>query len=158
LVSPRQAAATQAVGDSIEQEVKAIQGQMIAWRRQIHQNPELGNREVRTSSLVAAQRGAARRSANWVFLICPMLAASFPFWVQREVCRNARPRPLDGDAFLPALDLYPLPSIRSLAAASSATVSATIEGILLPRAATDRPRGIGLNRAINRKVVENRKA
>ena len=37
-------AATQAVGDSIEQEAKAIEGQMIAWRRQIYQNPELGNR------------------------------------------------------------------------------------------------------------------
>jgi amidohydrolase len=46
-------AAGQGVADTIEREAKAIEGQMIAWRRDIHQNPELGNREVRTSSLVA---------------------------------------------------------------------------------------------------------
>ncbi|HEX9648099.1 MAG TPA: amidohydrolase, partial [Alphaproteobacteria bacterium] len=31
----------------------AIEGKVIAWRRDIHQNPELGNREVRTAALVA---------------------------------------------------------------------------------------------------------
>ncbi len=46
-------AASQSVVDAVEREAKAIEVQMIAWRRDIHQNPELGNREVRTSSLVA---------------------------------------------------------------------------------------------------------
>lgn len=30
-----------------------IEGQVVAWRRDIHEHPELGNREVRTSALVA---------------------------------------------------------------------------------------------------------
>src|ERR1035437_2298168 len=30
-----------------------IEAKVIAWRRDIHQNPELGNREFRTSKLVA---------------------------------------------------------------------------------------------------------
>ncbi|HEY8617724.1 amidohydrolase [Phenylobacterium sp.] len=32
---------------------KALQPKVVAWRRDIHQNPELGNREARTSKLVA---------------------------------------------------------------------------------------------------------
>jgi len=32
---------------------KQLQPKVVAWRRDIHQNPELGNREVRTSKLVA---------------------------------------------------------------------------------------------------------
>lgn len=40
--------------DAIDHEAKAIETRMIAWRRDIHQNPELGNREVRTAGLVAA--------------------------------------------------------------------------------------------------------
>ena len=39
--------------DTIDQHAKAIEAKMIAWRRDIHQNPELGNREFRTSALVA---------------------------------------------------------------------------------------------------------
>src|SRR5262249_28498779 len=39
--------------DAIEREAQAVEPQMVAWRRDIHQNPELGNREVRTSALVA---------------------------------------------------------------------------------------------------------
>src|SRR5918993_1769398 len=31
----------------------ALEPQVIAWRRDIHQNPELGNREVRTAKVVA---------------------------------------------------------------------------------------------------------
>ncbi len=40
--------------DVIDREAKAIESRMIEWRRDIHQNPELGNREVRTAGLVAA--------------------------------------------------------------------------------------------------------
>src|SRR5947209_19706202 len=42
------------IGDAIDQQAKAVEAKMIAWRRDIHQNPELGNREFRTSALVAA--------------------------------------------------------------------------------------------------------
>jgi len=41
------------VNDAIERETAAIESQMIAWRRDIHEHPELGNREFRTSALVA---------------------------------------------------------------------------------------------------------
>jgi amidohydrolase len=37
----------------IEAELTALQPQLIAWRRDIHQHPELGNRETRTAALVA---------------------------------------------------------------------------------------------------------
>src|SRR5688500_12668368 len=32
---------------------KTMEPKCIAWRRDIHQNPELGNREIRTAKLVA---------------------------------------------------------------------------------------------------------
>ena len=41
------------IRDGIEREAKAIESRMIAWRRDIHQHPELGNREFRTAALVA---------------------------------------------------------------------------------------------------------
>jgi amidohydrolase len=41
------------IDDSIEKEARAVEGRMIAWRRDIHQNPELGNHEFRTSRMVA---------------------------------------------------------------------------------------------------------
>lgn len=47
------AATAQTLADLIERETKAIEDKMISWRRDIHQNPELGNREVRTARLVA---------------------------------------------------------------------------------------------------------
>jgi amidohydrolase len=34
---------------------KAVQPRVVAWRRDIHEHPELGNREVRTAALVAAE-------------------------------------------------------------------------------------------------------
>ncbi|HSR13019.1 MAG TPA: amidohydrolase [Thermodesulfobacteriota bacterium] len=37
----------------IDQLSEAVEGKAISWRRDIHQNPELGNREFRTSKLVA---------------------------------------------------------------------------------------------------------
>ena len=49
-VIPAQA---QSTGEAIDREAKAIEPKLIAWRRDIHQNPELGNREFRTAALVA---------------------------------------------------------------------------------------------------------
>src|SRR5713101_9526807 len=37
----------------IDQRAAKIESKVIAWRRDIHQHPELGNREVRTAKLVA---------------------------------------------------------------------------------------------------------
>ncbi len=37
----------------IDRLAKEVEAKVIAWRRDIHQNPELGNREVRTGKLVA---------------------------------------------------------------------------------------------------------
>jgi len=37
----------------IDRRTEAVLPKVIAWRRDIHQNPELGNREIRTSALVA---------------------------------------------------------------------------------------------------------
>jgi amidohydrolase len=37
----------------LDADAQAIESKMIAWRRDIHQNPELGNQEVRTAGLVA---------------------------------------------------------------------------------------------------------
>jgi amidohydrolase len=38
---------------AIDRHATAVEGRVIAWRRDIHQNPELGNREFRTADLVA---------------------------------------------------------------------------------------------------------
>lgn len=40
-------------GADLEAGLKAVDSKVIAWRRDIHQHPELSNREVRTSKLVA---------------------------------------------------------------------------------------------------------
>jgi amidohydrolase len=37
----------------VAQQAQRLQPKVLAWRRDIHQNPELGNREVRTAKLVA---------------------------------------------------------------------------------------------------------
>ncbi|MDT4815227.1 amidohydrolase [Achromobacter agilis] len=42
-----------ALAAQIDQRAKAIEDKLIAWRRDIHQHPELGNQETRTSKLVA---------------------------------------------------------------------------------------------------------
>lgn len=42
-----------AYSNNLEAEIKAVDGKIIAWRRDFHQNPELSNREVRTSGIVA---------------------------------------------------------------------------------------------------------
>jgi len=46
-------AATDPLEQRIREEVAAIQPQLVAWRRDIHQHPELGEQEVRTAKLVA---------------------------------------------------------------------------------------------------------
>jgi amidohydrolase len=38
----------------INERAAAVTDQVIAWRRDIHEHPELSNREVRTAALVAA--------------------------------------------------------------------------------------------------------
>ncbi|MSQ59488.1 MAG: amidohydrolase [Betaproteobacteria bacterium] len=47
-------AAAQDLSAQLDERVRALEAKVIAWRRDIHQNPELSNREVRTSKLVAA--------------------------------------------------------------------------------------------------------
>ncbi|WKK19693.1 amidohydrolase [Achromobacter insolitus] len=42
-----------ALADQIDQRAKAIEDKLIAWRRDIHEHPELGNQENRTAKLVA---------------------------------------------------------------------------------------------------------
>jgi amidohydrolase len=48
----KKASAT-ALIDKIDKKAERIMPEVIEWRRDIHQHPELGNREVRTSALVA---------------------------------------------------------------------------------------------------------
>jgi amidohydrolase len=42
------------LADRIDSAAAAVEPQVVAWRRDIHQHPELGNREFRTAALVAA--------------------------------------------------------------------------------------------------------
>ena len=39
---------------AIDRAAAAIEPQLIAWRRDLHQHPELGNREFRTAGVVSA--------------------------------------------------------------------------------------------------------
>ncbi len=53
-LAPLPAAAQGGPADAdIQRRVEAVTAKVVAWRRDIHQNPELGNREVRTARLVA---------------------------------------------------------------------------------------------------------
>lgn len=60
LAAPRFAAAhvppgpASALHARLDAAASAIEGRMIAWRRDVHSNPELGNQEHRTAALVAA--------------------------------------------------------------------------------------------------------
>ena len=53
LLLPSPGSAAETVRDAIEREARSIEPQMISWRRDIHQHPELGNREFRTAGVVA---------------------------------------------------------------------------------------------------------
>ncbi|GAB1407897.1 M20 family metallopeptidase [Thermomonas brevis] len=46
-------AAAHAADADVEALARAVDAKVVAWRRDIHQHPELGNREVRTAKLVA---------------------------------------------------------------------------------------------------------
>jgi amidohydrolase len=47
------AAAAAPLPEAIDRLAAAVEPKVVAWRRDIHQHPELGNREVRTAALVA---------------------------------------------------------------------------------------------------------
>jgi amidohydrolase len=49
-----QPVAAQGLGADIDRRVQAVNPKVVQWRRDIHQHPELGNRETRTSALIAA--------------------------------------------------------------------------------------------------------
>lgn len=51
LAAPAQA---QVAVDDVNRRIEAITPRVVAWRRDIHAHPELGNRETRTAALVAA--------------------------------------------------------------------------------------------------------
>ena len=55
LTAQAQRADTAKLHADIDKGAAAVTAQVVAWRRDIHQHPELGNRETRTAALVAAQ-------------------------------------------------------------------------------------------------------
>ncbi len=50
---PAAGSAQSVLTEQVEARIAAVEPQVIAWRRDIHQHPELGNREFRTAKLVA---------------------------------------------------------------------------------------------------------
>lgn len=54
LLAPALAPASPALDAATLKRIAAIEPQVIAWRRDFHEHPELGNREVRTAGIVAA--------------------------------------------------------------------------------------------------------
>jgi amidohydrolase len=46
-------AQTKSVNDKVSKKADSLQSQIIAWRRDFHEHPELGNHEVRTSGIIA---------------------------------------------------------------------------------------------------------
>lgn len=53
MAAPVAPVAERPIHRSLDEAARAIEQRMIAWRRDIHQNPELGNQETRTAKLVA---------------------------------------------------------------------------------------------------------
>ena len=52
-LAPASAAAQAGLRPEVMQAAERLQGKVVEWRRDIHQHPELGNRETRTAALVA---------------------------------------------------------------------------------------------------------
>jgi amidohydrolase len=46
-------AQTKSIKEDVSKKADALQDQIIAWRRDFHEHPELGNHEVRTSGIIA---------------------------------------------------------------------------------------------------------
>ena len=53
LAAPTEAGETLPLHRTLDEAASSIEAKMIDWRRDIHQNPELGNQETRTAKLVA---------------------------------------------------------------------------------------------------------
>ena len=53
MLVPSLAAAAPALDAAMEERIAAMEPQVIAWRRDFHEHPELGNREFRTAKIVA---------------------------------------------------------------------------------------------------------
>src|SRR5262245_44218034 len=51
--APHAQSAVAGLEQEIRQRAAEIEGKLIAWRRDIHENPELGEQETRTAGLVA---------------------------------------------------------------------------------------------------------
>jgi amidohydrolase len=47
------AADADSLREVVDRQARAVEPKVIAWRRDLHQNPELSNREVRSAKLVA---------------------------------------------------------------------------------------------------------
>jgi hypothetical protein len=54
-VAGRAGASPRRPSAQVEAAAKAVQPKVVAWRRDIHEHPELGNQEVRTAALVAKE-------------------------------------------------------------------------------------------------------
>ena len=53
--APKQAEAASSLAGAIDEAAAAVMPEVIAWRRDFHANPELGNRETRTAAIVAGK-------------------------------------------------------------------------------------------------------
>ena len=64
LMSAQTTAAPSDLAHRIDTAAAAIEQRVTAWRRDLHQHPELGNRETRTASIVAEQLRGQERAAG----------------------------------------------------------------------------------------------
>ena len=58
MTMPHSTLAVATLADAIDTAAAALEAQVIAWRRDLHEHPELGNREFRTAGIVAAHLNA----------------------------------------------------------------------------------------------------
>jgi amidohydrolase len=93
----------------INDEVKKIEAQMISWRRHIHQNPELGNREFETAALVAKELRAMGLEVR----------EKIAFTGVKGILKGAKPGPVV--ALRADMDALPVPDKSGLPFASKAT-------------------------------------